>query len=105
MTKMDYSRRPGRLSSPSDLPDATPWTPAQRRAWITKKRQQRRQHEIVNQDPEIKHAQHPASVRWFNGSCHVWCMRCDCSVHAMTAVEYEIWREKNPKKLRKISDK
>jgi len=98
MTKMDYNRGYTRLRTASELPKATPVSRAQHKAYQTQKRNLRKQHIEVNQDPVIKHAAHKATVKTGYGKYVLWCRECDCSITDLTLDEYKIWQELNPPK-------
>jgi hypothetical protein len=101
MTKMDYSRGYTHLTRPNELPAATPISRAQRAAYWAKKSNLKKKHEQANMPAEIRHADHPASVRSGYGRYVVWCDQCRCEITELTRQQYEVWRELNPPKVKK----
>lgn len=100
MTKLDWNRRP---QAPRPLPKATPISRAARQAIQTQKRNLRKQHLTVNQDPVVKHATHRAGVIERYSKPVLWCCECDCLITNLSQEEYEIWQEVKPAKYRRKS--
>ena len=105
MARMNYNRPNGgyeRLSRPNELPTLNPFNKIQRQAWARQQSELRRKHEQVNQDPEITHAEHSATVRGVPGRYALWCNKCACEITALTQEQYQIWRELNPVQLQRV---